>query len=267
MKVGEVLLDWLTLTTYERTKAGRLYEYLRAQGELEKSQRLQYVGGKSEKGFFGEGKQEGRTHFLFQTSGEAADDASELLSLDARTTRLDLQITIPVPGGYSARALKDSLVAADVWPTGKRRNLTLVEGVRGLDTIYIGSRSSERYIRIYVKEMSETRYLRLEVEYKGGMAYQAATQVRTGRRNELLAGEIDALPQHDVLDAFLEAVGTSDGERLSWEARGESNTMKWLRKSVAPALERLLLDHSEGPVAREIIKDVLHRTSVPLTEE
>jgi hypothetical protein len=85
---------------------------------------------------------------------------SQNLTSLVRYTRIDLQITIPLPEWHSARALKDHMGAGGAM-------VELIEGKSGLDTVYIGSRESAHFWRVYVKEdENKRRFLRFEVEIK-----------------------------------------------------------------------------------------------------
>jgi hypothetical protein len=115
-------------------------------------------------GFVGQAMQDGRLHTFCKVSGRMADPILYYLSQNltslVRYTRVDLQITIPLPDWHSARILKDYMEASN-------HLAELIEGKAGLDTVYIGSRKSSHFWRIYVKESeNKDRFLRFEVEIK-----------------------------------------------------------------------------------------------------
>jgi hypothetical protein len=137
---------------------------------------LQYSGQKTTTGiFYGAGEQNGRGHAVVHVSGTEAHNFlawwSNLhpdLTADFYCTRFDLQVTARPPAEF------DYLLAHQ-----KTKNTTLYLSPSG-NTLYIGSRESDSFWRIYDKEEGK---MRVEVELKGKQAKRA--YVTFMRRNEL----------------------------------------------------------------------------------
>ena len=203
------LLDYLTITSFENT-SNLFYMREAFQQENERNNydhstsRQQGYKGVMTKGagagsvFFGTIQlDDERDHYMLRCSGGAAERAFYVLpdnkDTGIRCTRIDLQITIPIDWDYSARRLRDSIESAKCLRQGPRPGLTLLENADGLDTIYIGSRSSGRLIRIYVKPTDHESCLRLEVEFKGDLAQAAYHALKCGKKvSEILASELNA---------------------------------------------------------------------------
>lgn len=265
-----VAIDYLTITCY----GTKDFERLVAWGvdssehgcEIEKAKRMQYEGSQQEKNgggsfYWGVGDQGGHKHYLVQASGAFADTfASLVFSSDwdaIKITRVDIQLTLERPDWYKSRHLVDWLRAAD-WQGRKRKILAYDAG--GDDTVYIGSRQSDRFCRIYVKEKN---WLRVEFEYKADRAQEVARMLaqfglRKGARG-IMHRELHVLPQHPVIAGFKAHV--RDSEQINPTLRkAESNTYKWFVKTVIPALYKLLNDDDVSARTRCILTDLMEDT-------
>lgn len=109
------------------------------------------------------------------------------------------------------------------------------------DTIYIGSRQSDAYLRIYDKSKSYGldlgRVYRWEVEYKGELVHPAVEKVRDGGRQairELVFGEAHhkSVPSPIVegqRGIKREKISVSSPEaKIAWLSRQVAPTVKWL---------------------------------------
>ena len=172
----------------------------------------QYRGLRSGQIFAGVAEQANEIHGLLDVSGEESHAMMTWEAprgLEVKCTRLDLQITIPIEKEYEYRArdFKDALEQTD-WSSANcirihKRRLKLVEGPteEGLDTLYIGSRSSDRLARVYVKEdVDGDQYLRFEVEFKSARAELVfRTCVDDGKNvAAILKGEWDRIPPVEI---------------------------------------------------------------------
>lgn len=262
MLVGAVVFDYARFTTFD-VEIGNYFMDFLGDG-MGEGRVMQYQGIKSRDAFAGEAMQKSSRHFLYQVSGGRSHDVCRVFRLgmygrDLRSTRLDVQLTIPLPDNYSARVVADFWRDCDRWGNGRPANIRLQENTDGLDTVYIGSRTSERYVRVYVKEDDMgARYLRFEVEYKGDLSRKVWGQFLDSELGiyELLRGELDRLPGLPLLlrdfGMFLlevDSVGVAGSKRVLDDAK----TMRWLRDSVTPALERMLNSHDYSGDARRLV--------------
>lgn len=260
MMLNTPMVDWLTLTTYE-TRASDAMRYLVIGEDWEPEKRLQYNGIGSGSLFLGDALQRGKSHYMFVASGESADQAYSTWSrnfgpYDWNVTRIDLQVTVPLPAKFDSRALYDDIVAWD--GPGRPRKAAIVQSGDGLDTVYIGSRTSDRFTRIYIKPLdSGLRALRFEVEYKGDHAHRVANDCRTpGVLHRILAHEVQSLPnvKFGVLAPFIRVLGPEAHRPEIKRATAELSTLDWLRRQVTPTLERLTNSHEHGNVTRQLVK-------------
>lgn len=166
--IVDAKLDYLRLcswdyTVYLDTKSRLMLNW---GGKWEPSKWLQYRGWRKQGVFIGHGDQNGKRHMVMHASGHMADRVWRSFSGIAGwyATRIDVQVTIDPPCGYE----KLSMVRDDT----DEYNVTLIEGVDN-DTLYLGSRTSEIFTRLYEKPILLENFLRLEFELKGSRARQA----------------------------------------------------------------------------------------------
>lgn len=199
---------------------------------------------------FGEGRQ---GIIISCTSSVSEEVAISLAKYDLHCTRVDIQITVKFSDGpvlplenhlYQAQEMEKT---ADNYPKVK-----YTRGTRSGFTIYVGSRSSDRMLRMYDKEAEsgETRYkgcLRYEIEYKAP-------------RSEVLWGAFSAkLREHEtwatietwllatVLNEYTsrgispyyslgEGAGTGANLSLPRASTDVQKKLKWLARTVRPSI-------------------------------
>lgn len=264
MITGTAALDWLSLTTFHYPLCGRFQGLVErfALGPVEQAKRMQYRGIEADGLFFGEATQDGNWHGLFQASGMAAEMVwPNVNAWPVKCTRLDLQITCRVPGGYSAYHASNAIREWD--GPGRPRKVTLIQSGDGLDTVYVGSRSSDRFTRLYVKlDAAGGRWLRFEMEYKGTVAQQAFEKLREDPNPQeamenALRGEIEAIPSMPAIlgEHFKTFLGDGEAERPKGEYKAsKGHTLNWLYRQVQPAILRAMRDHDEGPAVRSLVR-------------
>ena len=193
---------------------------------------------------------------VIRISGGAAQ---EYLEADWPTghncSRLDISLTV---WGVSdidqtiARHNAEALVARNSLhcrPFQVRHIITAGDG----DTLYLGSRSSEIFARIYNKEKEQKddeHYrgaIRYEVEYKGETARQALERGRSQRHDRR---EYAAMALATMESRGIDVRGDWDARRhiLARVGRAHSdawNKLEWLRTQVAPTV-RWLIDNGHG---------------------
>lgn len=249
------MCDYLRVTTWDwETYVSIATEVVHAMhGDLGRPGRvMQYEGNSYAHGFHGQGEQNGRPHYLAQLSGMFADELYQpVTSHKPVVTRVDYQITIEKPTWYDARKFCDKL-RAEPWPN-RRRKITLIDG-GGDDTVYIGSRTSDRFIRIYVKH---ERYLRYEVEYKGERARRAVYLANGTGKAALLSGELAKMPQTDTVLKFVAALDAAGVDvKVTIADPDIERKVAWLR-SLIPTIRKMANDHDHGGTIRAWLEDIL----------
>lgn len=261
MQLNQARCDWVTLTTFDHSQ-----QIMGALGSLylaEDSKRVKiggYEGALWEGLFYGTSQQRGKFHFMMRGSGEDAETIFWRTSeIDANCTRLDLQITIDIPAGYESRKLYDALANKDTsWPA-RVRGVSIIQSGDKLDTIYIGSRTSERFFRIYVKPdvSGNPAYLRFEVEFKKSMAraIRHALIEKTHNHNSILKSELNRLPRLDnvALLALSEILGMAGANIKPATVYGQNNTIDWLETQVEGSVLRMLHSHQHGDRMKMIL--------------
>lgn len=250
-------IDWITATTWDASLFKWAVEQLEAHdtGKIIQTKRRQYLGKQSDGLFYGKAEQNGKRHFMIIASGEFAHDAFGVLNEHFHITRLDIQLTIEKPGWYSARNFCDEMRQGQ-WP-GRRRVAGLRENGKGEDTVYIGSRTSDKFIRVYVKHM---HYLRFEIELKGEYARHAREMIREGKQNALsaiLSTEIMKLPAHPISGNFKEYCTGRADLKSAYKSNPEmAAKMKWLA-SLLPTIEAMSNDHDYGDTVKIWLREII----------
>lgn len=265
-------IDWLTLTTYsgkERLLMLRLLEDFIKGRATSESKVMQYDGKRGEGYFIGTGKQKGKEHYMFRLSGDLSDTITwQQLRPSLDCSRIDIQLTLPLPcelhevfDHYISLIRATKAAEDEKIPRGRK-----VDGPvnpDGFCTMYVGSRESERFYRLYVKENSGLYFLRFEVEYKGKDSFAGRVWRDTSRLPEsivtYLKGEIDTLPDHPLTMPFKDHLSGVPGEVMKQERLREDpqKTLAWLRKQVSPAIRRLLGNHDTRDAAMILMLDWL----------
>lgn len=128
------------------------------------------------------------------------------------------------------------------------RNSTLIVG-KGGSTFYLGSRTSDRMLRIYDKgaeQQTEEDWLRVEGEYKGELAMKVAREVLLDVRRiaEDFRRTID-LPMCS-LSVLLEMLNETALDRMTGKKKTEPNRVIWLNTQVYAAVLKLAHEDYEA---------------------
>lgn len=222
---------------------------------------LQY-SGKSFGGLHvGSAIQNGQPSYIVEASGETADDLWPSLKYsDMKVTRLDLQITIPKPDYWDSVEYHFEMELGE-WPKGIARDVQTRLN-KGNDTIYVGDRTSQVYIRVYVKDVN---YVRFEVEYKKAKAVDAWKIVRNGGRLAvagLLMAEIKSLPDSPFLEdcraVLLKWTDVSISIPLERKKSTDISKLRWLA-SLLNTVEKMMNDSDYGDMVLGWFVDMTSR--------
>ena len=264
--------DYLTLSTFDveaYTWAVRLIRGYTPEDERKVGRWLQYEGLAGDGYFVGAGDQAGGRHYVVRLSGSVAHSflavALRQGAMLARfkCTRFDVQYTRPEAPSVRLEEVGKLLEAAD-WShhKGKKPKIEWWHNAEGYDTLYIGSRSSVRLQRIYVKPVDGRDCLRWEVEYKGELAGKLFAAVLASGLSVLagvLAGEMVVLPvlACPELVALVDDVkGGNKPERLKLvrDRTPELRSLQWLWECVLPCVRRL---QSNDPEVKRSVDEFL----------
>lgn len=249
-------IDYLRLATFDDSAyletVGRLYHIFtkRRAGHW-----LQYQGFWSDIGFYGVGNQNGKRHYVMFVSGYAASDfAALMVDENFYCTRIDLQKTIENNGEYDARTEFDNLRAQ----FDGKRSLSIIQSDTG-DTLYIGTRTSDLYTRIY--EKAERQYLRLEFEIKGDTAKQVWHNLKIRKTTTTFLFDHFA-KRLELPDWIRESFGINVDanhklEKLLIDKESE-NTLRWLL-SLTESIVKAANDPDIGPQVKTWIETISNR--------
>jgi phage replication initiation protein len=182
---------------------------------------------------------------------------ADVLADGGKVTRLDLAIDA-VREHVNERDIYEQAVAG--YRSGTARKFNIVEGSDGGRTLYIGSRQSERFIRVYDKGcqmQTSSEWHRLECELKGDVAKQYAHVVSDGLSGNLgdVAWSI-AKGMLDMDNKYWQVFGQGAKEIGLPKIEKQSDTLAWIKSQCLPAIERELKADPKGEIY-ELIRDML----------
>lgn len=258
INLGEPQLDYVTISSYNLPRMRGLEE--RIQREFGYSEAnggvMQYNGRWYGEGtvFCGEAEIKSRWHGIIRVSGTQAERQNWLATLcgnDLKMTRCDIQIS------ENCKAV-DMLEVASFFRKKTGRKSGVVVSGEWDGTLYLGSRTSGKLVRIYLKRLEgDGLALRFEIEYKQkqadalrNMLSESQTE-QTRTKAGLLLGELQKIPTtgEPEFDRIIEKMGEqcyaiSAGKIAKpTVARTEKNTMVWLEGQVTSAFNRLAREH------------------------
>lgn len=254
-----VLIDWLTVTSFDEQFLNHWDGKLRQIGSgRREAKTLQYEGTwwdiEGGRAFIGSAIQKGVLHHMLRLTGYAAENYKEGVFSQIRqgfatVTRIDLQCTREVSERWSQW---DMLVRLKQ----RKKMVGWIESKtqgRGYETVYIGSRNSERMTRVYIKSADSPRLLRMETEYKGGRAAKIGRMLARGdRAGDFLAYELEKTigDKNGLTKLFLPALsGFNATSPRVVPDRSIEKTSGWLLSSALPAFIRVINSHeSDGRV-------------------
>lgn len=290
--IGVAAVDWVTLTTFNAYTHDRWASALvdRKLGKSTPAERGGYKGITLADGqiFMGLGRQGNLDHWMLVATGPQAQRTlldlhqSSLLPREhVACTRIDIQITLlPRSGRPALIQLATDLNEGNLGPW-KGRGRPQVRGFTSEtgDTLYIGSPTSDKQIRVYDKKVkpkgARTMKLeRYEVQYRRKMAESVFRRVvkYADRLDDVyMEANIKATmqPYPDGLLAQLAAWDRlenrhGEGVRLPEVEKQEGAEARWIR-SIARAIKRACCQQgADGASARAVLMEAL---AVSVTED
>lgn len=256
-------VDWITVTTSEEEHGAALYSLFLAYAKsarnksnlVESWQDRHYVGQQTEGIVWGYSQI--NKGYIMRATGAAADVLwQEMYQASQRVTRLDLQSTVILP-----RAEPDYVAtrhAAALAARGEKKipKIDLYDGSDGADTLYIGSRYSAFFGRLYDKareanlgDWSLDRVFRYEVQitkHNGDFGTEVARQLHEMAED---GKSITAAIRRFLNDWFSDRYTPTDipvqnGTELKLPVyvpqTSNQKRLEWLHKQVRPTLQKLM---------------------------
>lgn len=248
-------IDWVTLTSFDvetwRHWARKCEQskplHVRDQAIRNYMGAMSWFSGGS--CFVGQGEQQGASHYLIDISGSLAqewrnDAFNQRREYDVSCRRVDLQVTVPEPEGWSQIAFLNRMERKNRitgWATSRDAK------AGALQTVYVGSWHSDRLTTVYVKlTAGNERLLRFEVRYKRDRANAMLRQLAQGELpDNFLAYELQTTLSDNKLRSVFEpslTVGAPVAARVRLKDRSDK-TGDWLVDKVLPTLIRIISEH------------------------
>lgn len=170
----------------------------------------------------------------------------QALAMGANITRIDIAIDIPEP--LELEAWKYYLDSGQA--ETRARDWNLITGRKG-QTLYVGSRTSEKFLRIYDKAAEqgiEGEWFRIELECKGDFARGVALHIDANGYDyfgDIIKGFCN-FPTSPTWQRLLTSPTLLEGIPKPEKKR---DTFAWLMSAAAPSLAKVLLDDHEKFVA------------------
>lgn len=274
MIINDVAIDWVTLTTYSKEEYNRALDTVLKRSKEWQSRGVQGYRGVAAKVrggtiFVGKGRVIDREHFMIRVSSELADELSGSLNFIERCSRIDLQLTMrscpPTVEGLNRcyKRMAEEVRANVNERSGAKRKVVLVLGDNAANTLYVGSRTSDIFIRIYQKEDEDgKKWTRLEVELKRKEAREvwsrmcsAGDAVQLITRERLLRS-ILTLPDSPLIASHVWELGK--GTVIGWsrkESVKERDNSEWIKLVLLPNLSKYV----EAETAEEAVLEVVNK--------
>lgn len=241
-------LDYLRLASFKFNYATIISELMNwYPGGWKPGRWLQYKGWRKESYFVGVGEQAGKRHMVISASGTESNRLAHFMDgyLDFYCTRIDVQRTIEKPRHAHLRRVRTAT---------KSENTTLIES-KDNNTLYVGSRGSDLYTRLYEKPL-ETMYLRLEFELKGARSQAAWAAIVHGKVPAQIFSHYLAKSK---LPGKVKSWFSEPGDDNSFEVdrliviHSAKKKLRWLR-SLDDSIERAMADHEIGEEVKTLVR-------------
>lgn len=189
---------------------------------------------------------------IFQASGYAAHDARGLGLLWDNVPRVDVALTVWYEQDECASIAHHAKVSrrfsASKGVSGWK--VTHIDGGEHGTTTYVGSRTSDIFIRIYDKDRESEgdedyeNAIRYEVEFKGEAAKEVwAAAHRTTPSREYLASLVqNVCTPRGVHLPLLAPASLAQAPVIKPPKTDTERRLAWLRNQVAPSIDKLLTD-------------------------
>lgn len=186
-------------------------------------------------------------------------DACILLQLhgirdDSRLTRIDLAFDLH-DTGKSIPDWYDQLKHGNIKCTTSKSNL--IVGVDGGETLYIGSRQSDKFLRIYNKAAEQAvpgDWIRVELEIKGDMARELGPKLTNASPLHMAAVAKAILWSMVQFDDDIWKHLCSDGcmPDIVISHKKSDNIKGWLADQVAPALGKYIAEGGDRDILDQL---------------
>lgn len=255
-KLIDAGLDYVRVTSADTRAKVRMGEYFARVADRDaklgykvvKGGCFGFYGYKTRHALYGDKKE----WALLQASGYEAKGGLKLAHEGIQASRVDLQLTYRVETGMVESTIREAYRAACAQDAPERRHMkvSMIEQRGKAQTVYLGSRASDVFFRIYDKfeESGKEEYkdcVRFELELKGRASKALWKQLISGDMNlmhalqmvvHMLAERGVMVPNQDIQDM--------DIMLPPRQKTSDESTAAWLAHQVSPVLRRLTNEHT-----------------------
>ena len=231
--VNRIATDWITMTTFEELQSLKMKIISSTLGDCMHPQNInQYQGIRYVNGFFGMGIQDGKDNSMLTVEGWEADRVVREFNLKGcNVPRVDVQLTIKKPNDYDYAGTKAFL----------KDHVRYNPEVRGWDsskggsTIYIGSATSAKQVRLYEKG-DDFECLRYEVQLRDAKAKSWAEHASVSgvddANRRALTDSMQFISEGCVVDLFKKMINNKTVLHPIVKVQNDTNKRRWLKSSV-----------------------------------
>jgi len=268
VKMVEAGVDWLTMTTTEEARYEewkQAFSFVAAEEQMrghkwDEANWFGYHGEACGHAFIGRR----RDGAMAKLTSAAAEQYGHLFSPDAvHVTRIDLQITAQF--GVADPTLLQNLYKRCLMPrptNGRPVKYSLLQNSEGGSTLYVGSRQSMRYGRVYDKGVEDKQAApgtlwRYELEVKDQLADQAVAMLYgSAQPDRQIAGILgDFFKERNVPVPWV-VPPLEERFIIPRVTHEDAQSLKWLRGPVGSVVARLW--HTVGP--EQTLRALLDKT-------
>jgi len=197
----------------------------------------------------------------------------ETLALAGISTRTLLESAIELHGKISRLdlaidAIDENVAPDDIYVAAKRgltkgtaRNVERRESIDGGITVYIGSRESDKFARLYdkgVESKTGTDWKRLEIELKGDVAKQYGRMVAMQPESSIATFAWSTASKMLMTNVGNYPVYGTKSELISMpKIEKTTDTERWIHTQIIPMLQRYIEAHPESSVYDELIQALI----------
>lgn len=271
MKINYVGIDWVTATSANDGVGGRWYEILQNLAKT-RSAVPDHIEQWSNGYYSGVGIDglkwgySGNLGYIMQASSSTANVVFPMIKQrPRRVTRLDLCVDVYLTKGPQHLARK---AYAEVKEIGeKQRKYSLFEGTDNGATLYVGSRQSQQFGRLYDKGVESKSappglYWRFETEYKKPLSTEVSellSELTSEERHEQIKNRVaNWFADRHINVAKVLANAAASPIVVMQRQTSVDRKIAWLHSQVSPTV-RMLIDAGLGrQVLLSLIQDVDH---------
>jgi DNA relaxase NicK len=250
-KLVDAGIDYIRVTSQNTRQQGKMLDYYRR--ILDEDKALGYketfggafgfVGTKTRHALYGKKGD----WAMCQVSGSRAKNSLDMCRAGTQCTRIDIQCTYLIEDGTVGQVLRNAYedACAHVRPKSRPVAVKLIEERHQAQTLYVGKRASDVFIRCYDKyeESGKEEFkncVRFEVELKG----RAAKAIWIEMQNK---GTFVAFLLHNLYELLKErgiVLKEDDFDQyptmqFKKEKTSDESKMAWLHRAVAPTVKHL----------------------------